>query len=152
MPQRPTAPLPLLVPEPQLDTGPTYENFEELQAAFPRDLMGNVDWVAAVQAGLLRPRPGIDPETQDIPPLPLDVRMDPGIPGVEVIFPHEPHTYWLRCDNCHPAIFQMRAGVDRITMGSIFAGEFCGRCHGKVAFAPETGCLRCHPKLAGAGS
>jgi c(7)-type cytochrome triheme protein len=141
-----------VVAEPEVDVGPSFSSFSELQAAFPKDMMGNVDWVAAAGAGLLKPRPGIDPATQDIPPLPLNVLLDPGIPGMEVIFPHEAHTYWLRCDNCHPAIFQMRAGADPITMGSIFAGEYCGRCHGKVAFAPATGCLRCHPKLAGSGS
>ena len=130
-----------------LEQAPTYASFEEIQAAFPRDVMGNVDWMAAVRDGLIRPRPGLDPNTLDIQPMPLDVHLDPGIPTMEVVFPHEAHTYWLRCDNCHPAIFQMRAGADPITMASIFAGEYCGRCHGKVAFAPATGCPRCHVKL-----
>jgi c(7)-type cytochrome triheme protein len=110
-------------------------------------MMGNVDWVAAVREGLISPRPGIDPDTPDITPMPLNVHLDPGIPSMEVVFPHEAHTYWLRCDNCHPAIFQMRAGSNPITMASIFAGEYCGRCHGKVAFAPASGCPRCHVKL-----
>jgi c(7)-type cytochrome triheme protein len=109
--------------------------------------MGNIDWMGAARQGLVRPRPGIDPKTPDLPPMPLDVLLDPGIPSMEVVFPHEAHTYWLRCDNCHPAIFQMRAGADPITMASIFAGEYCGRCHGKVAFPPATGCPRCHVKL-----
>ena len=127
-----------------------YASYEELVAVLPRDRMGDLDWVAAVKKGLLEPSAGIDPEAQASPELPLDVILDPGIPHFEVTFPHAAHTYWLRCDNCHPQIFQMRAGADPITMAKIFAGEYCGRCHGKVAFRPQTGCPRCHTKLAGA--
>ena len=38
------------------------------------------------------------------------------------------------------------AGADPITMKGIKSGEFCGRCHGPVAFG-TTGddCDRCHP-------
>jgi c(7)-type cytochrome triheme protein len=132
-----------LQPEPQ----PDYESYEALYAALPKDTMGNVDWVSAAKEGLIRPRPGLDPEAEESPLLPYDVRLDPGIPQFEVVFPHEPHTYWLRCDNCHPAIFQMRAGADPITMAKIFDGEYCGKCHGKVAFPPQTGCPRCHVNL-----
>lgn len=149
----PRAAAPAPVPRPVLvpPGGPSFDTFAELKAAFPSDAMGNVDWVAAVRGGLLRPLPGVGPQAADIPPLPLDVRLDPGIPQMEVVFPHEAHTYWLRCDSCHPGIFEMRAGADRISMASIFAGEHCGRCHGKVAFRPETGCPRCHPRLRGSG-
>jgi c(7)-type cytochrome triheme protein len=136
--------------EPEL-SGPEYETFQAVQEAFPKDLMGNVDWVAGLKAGLFQPRPGIDPEAAEMPALPLDVLLDPGIPGLEVVFPHAPHTERLRCDSCHPAIFQMKAGADPITMAGIFAGEYCGRCHGKVAFAPATGCPRCHVRMAGGG-
>lgn len=124
-----------------------FETYDEVVAAFPKDVMGNVDWVAAVRDELVAPRPGISPAAEESPRLPFDVHLDPGIPQFEAVFPHEPHTYWLRCENCHPAIFQMRAGADPITMAKIFAGEYCGRCHGVVAFPPQTGCLRCHPKL-----
>jgi c(7)-type cytochrome triheme protein len=85
-----------------------------------------------------------DPEA---PILPYDVHLDPGIPSFEVVFPHAPHTFWLRCESCHPGIFQMRAGSTPITMGKIFEGEYCGRCHGKVAFPPQMGCPRCYAKL-----
>ena len=153
IPQQPAPPppeFPGLGPLEPEDTKPSYASYDELLAALPKDLMGNLDWVAAVEQGLLEPSPGIDPEAQALPELPLDVRLDPGIPQFEVIFPHAAHTYWLRCDNCHPQIFQMRAGANPITMAKIFAGEYCGRCHGKVAFPPQTGCPRCHTKLLGA--
>ena len=124
-----------------------YETYEALAAALPKDPMGNVDWVAAAEQGSILPLPGLDPEALESPILPYDVHLDPGIPGFEVVFPHAQHTYWLRCDNCHPAIFTMRAGSNPITMEKIFEGEYCGQCHGKVAFPPQTGCQRCHVKL-----
>ena len=147
----PPAPGPATAPVPPPEPLLTFETFQSLAAAFPKDAAMNVDWVAAIETGLIHPRPGIGRQVQDIPPLPLDVHLDPGIPIFAVVFPHEAHTRWLRCDNCHPAIFQMRAGADTITMSAIFQGEFCGRCHGKVAFAPETGCPRCHVRLQSAG-
>jgi c(7)-type cytochrome triheme protein len=133
----------------QPEPWPDYESYEALLAALPKDTMGNLDWVAAVEDGSIRPRPGRDPEAEEAPILPFDVRLDPGIPQFEVVFPHAAHTYWLRCDSCHPAIFRMKAGSNPITMAKIFEGEYCGKCHGKVAFPPETGCPRCHVKLGG---
>ena len=126
---------------------PDYETYAQLSAALPRDSMGNVDWVAAAEQGSIRPLPGPDPEALESPILPYDVHFDPGVPGFEVVFPHAAHTYWLRCDNCHPGIFQMKAGSNPITMEKIFDGEYCGKCHGKVAFPPQTGCQRCHVNL-----
>jgi c(7)-type cytochrome triheme protein len=80
----------------------------------------------------------------------MNVELIPeGQPVFKVTFPHKEHTQWLACANCHPGIFQMRRGADPITMAKIFAGEYCGRCHGKVSFAVATGCPRCHLALAG---
>lgn len=112
--------------------------------------LGTPDWVKALEDGLARPRPGTDPKAEEAPQLPLDVELvTAGNAAFQVVFPHAAHTAWLTCDNCHPAIFQMAKGADPITMGKIFAGEYCGRCHGNVAF-PVTACGRCHPLLAGA--
>jgi c(7)-type cytochrome triheme protein len=61
-----------------------------------------------------------------------------------VRFPHLQHTEWLTCANCHPAIFIPQAGANPISMSAIIQGEFCGVCHGKVAFAPTLNCGRCH--------
>lgn len=145
-PTGPVLPDPALFEE-EVETFPRYETYEELVAALPKDTMGNVNWVAAVEAELIDPQPGIEDDAQALPQFPLDIRMDPGIPQMEVTFPHAAHTYWLRCDNCHPQIFEMRAGANPITMTKIFQGEYCGRCHGKVAFPPATGCPRCHRQL-----
>jgi c(7)-type cytochrome triheme protein len=127
--------------------GESYPTFDALSALFPKDGMGNLNWVEAVDLGLIDPQPSVNPEARPSPPIQLDIRLDPGIPGFEVVFPHEAHTYWLRCDNCHPEIFDMRAGSNPISMAKIFAGQYCGRCHGKVAFPPQTGCPRCHVRM-----
>lgn len=111
--------------------------------------LGTPDWVKALDAGLVKPRPGVDPKTDDAPQLPLDVELVPGgNPAFKVVFPHAAHTGWLTCANCHPGIFQMAKGADPMTMEKVFAGEYCGRCHGKVAFE-LTACGRCHPLMAG---
>jgi c(7)-type cytochrome triheme protein len=142
-----TAPTPA-PPAPSRAARLDFETYAELLAAFPKDSFGNPNWVAAARDGLIDPLASPDPDVKPMPPFPLDVRLDPGIPNFQVVFPHAAHTYWLRCDNCHPQIFQMKAGADPITMASIFQGEYCGRCHGKVAFAPQTGCPRCHVQMA----
>ena len=122
--------------------------YETLARALPKDAMGNLDWDAAVRNGLLDPLPAIDPGASGMPPLPLDVPLDPRIPGLEVVFSHETHTYWLSCDGCHPSNFAMQAGANPITMEKIFQGEYCGRCHGTVAFAADISCSRCHKRVA----
>ncbi|MFQ5945796.1 MAG: cytochrome c3 family protein [Anaerolineae bacterium] len=117
----------------------------------PKDEAGGVDWARALQEKAIEPRAGLDPEAKDQPVFPFDVELTPEAqPLFKVTFPHKAHTEWLACANCHPGIFQMQQGADPMTMAKIYAGEYCGRCHGKVAFAVPTGCPRCHPALAGA--
>lgn len=111
---------------------------------------GGPDWTKALAEGVIAPRPGVDPKAEDEAVFPLDVQLVPADnPAFKVVFPHEAHTTLLSCATCHPAIFKMAAGADPITMEKIFAGEYCGRCHGKVAFPPATACGRCHPVMAG---
>ncbi len=129
---------------PAEDPGNELDTYAALAAFMPRDGRGNLDWVQATKQGLIAPRPNIDPKVPAFPELPMDIELDPGIPNFKVVFPHEPHTYWLHCSSCHPKIFEMKAGANDISMAKIFRGEFCGRCHGKVAFAPAQGCPRCH--------
>jgi c(7)-type cytochrome triheme protein len=111
---------------------------------------GLPDWAKALADGVIVPRPGIDPKAAEQPIFPLDVELVPADnPIFKAVFPHGPHTALLACANCHFGIFQMAAGADPITMDKIYRGEYCGRCHGKVAFAVPTGCPRCHPVLRG---
>ncbi|GBE31536.1 hypothetical protein BMS3Bbin05_00438 [bacterium BMS3Bbin05] len=65
----------------------------------------------------------------------------------KVIFSGKKHAdKGLKCNNCHPKIFKMKKGADKITMKDIRAGKFCGTCHnGTRAFKP-TNCKKCHHK------
>jgi len=113
----------------------------------PRDKLGGVEWVRALEEKLITPKPGLKPE--DKPQMVFDYNIElvpAGLPAFKVVYPHKAHTEWLGCTNCHTEIFQMKKGADHITMAKIFAGEFCGRCHGKVSFA-LTSCWRCHVEM-----
>ncbi len=51
------------------------------------------------------------------------------------------------CKDCHPALFQMKKGSEKITMAALDKGQFCGACHnGKTAFATNDPrkCHECH--------
>ncbi len=71
-----------------------------------------------------------------------------GGPMGKVVFEGAKHkAAGLKCSDCHPKIFHMKKGADKITMKDIYAGKFCGTCHnGKRAFAAKTSCKRCHKK------
>ena len=63
------------------------------------------------------------------------------------IVPHGRHTKWLDCNDCHPYIFNIKKKfTEGLLMTNIIAGQFCGVCHGKVAF-PLTDCARCHTTM-----
>lgn len=113
-------------------------------AGLPKDKFGLIDWVAVVKDGDIKPRGSLDPNKPDIPPFDMNVLIETKGDFVNnVLFPHSTHTYWLGCDNCHPAIFVMGKGKNKMSMMEISEGKWCGRCHGKVAF-PLTDCSRCH--------
>lgn len=107
------------------------------------DYTGNkVRWVAALQKQQITPRASINQDS-GVPVLDLDIIMGhtAGMPMVR--FPHRPHTEWLDCVNCHDELFYPEVGKNPVNMAVILQGEYCGRCHGAVAF-PLTECNRCH--------
>lgn len=114
----------------------------EALSAFPLDRRGGVDWVKAINLGIIEPRADLRGESQ-MAVLDMDIMFkDTGqMPWVK--FPHLAHTQWLACSNCHPDIFIQQKGANDISMDGVLAGEYCGRCHDKVAFALWT-CERCH--------
>jgi c(7)-type cytochrome triheme protein len=120
-------------------------------ANLPKDKYGLTDWAAIVKEGKIKPWESLDPNAPVAPPFPMDVVIKTKSASMEdVVFPHFIHTYWLNCTNCHPAIFNMKAGGNPdMTMAKIAAGQYCGRCHDKVAF-PLTDCQRCHVRPKGA--
>lgn len=117
-------------------------------SVLPKTRVGDIDWVTAIKDGTLNPRHSLEAVPE--PPgsvLNLDIVFNVGdsYPVPNVVFPHAPHTLWLSCSGCHPSIFAMKQGVNPVSMDGIVRGEFCGRCHGVVAFA-ITDCLRCHSR------
>lgn len=114
----------------------------EAMGAFPLDRRGGVNWVKALDLGIINPRADIKGETKMMP-LDLDILFKDTDKMPWVKFPHLAHTKWLACSNCHPAIFIQKKGANNPSMDGILAGEHCGRCHDKVAFALWT-CERCH--------
>lgn len=121
----------------------------EALSQLPADTAGNqVDWVRALRDDYIEPRTNIYPETK-VNLLDQDVIMKRTGSANFVRFPHLAHTEWLDCSNCHDHLFARKAGETPMTMLMILAGEYCGRCHGAVAF-PLTECNRCHsvPPLA----
>ena len=114
----------------------------EALSAFPLDRRGGVDWVKAMDLGIIEPRADIQGKTQ-MPVLDMDILFKDTDKMPWVKFPHIAHTKWLACSNCHPDIFIPKKGANNPSMDGILAGEHCGRCHDKVAFALWT-CERCH--------
>ena len=118
---------------------------------FPKDFFGYPDWTGAVSRGYILPRDAIldkdkekgesgDSFDKDI----LFIINDPLM--ANVLFPHKTHTFWLACNNCHPSIFVPVKGGNEFSMYDVWNGEYCGKCHGKVAFQPKgfENCQRCH--------
>ncbi|WP_428605726.1 c(7)-type cytochrome triheme domain-containing protein [Sedimenticola sp.] len=122
------------------------QNPGDALSQLPRDDAGDVGnkvrWVQALEMGYIEPRTNILPETK-IEVLDLDIIMKHTGSTAYVRFPHKPHTEWLDCSNCHEKIFKMKAGETPLSMLAILSGEYCGRCHGAVAF-PLVLCNRCH--------
>lgn len=128
-----------------IDPSPDVVSLEYL----PKDNYGFVDWAKAIRDGVINPRASI-PGSKALKPgdrvpftrrILIKSKMD-FMP--DVIFPHRPHTTWLKCSNCHPKIFKKKAGGNpTLSMIEIWKGEFCGRCHDRVAF-PIRNCFKCH--------
>jgi len=136
------------------------ETWDAVLKALPLDDTGGVDWVAALSERLIRPRdpfasnaPLLAPLTLNSPGrlptgdprrpiLDFDIEMVQDEPFFNARFPHSSHTQVLACNSCHPGFVNRE-----VPMEKILAGEYCGSCHGRVSFEPETACARCHPNL-----
>jgi c(7)-type cytochrome triheme protein len=114
----------------------------------PTTDFGNyVDWVKALDTGLLKPRydrfdPTIEPLVMN-----LEIIREAKSSMPDVMFPHKAHTQWLDCSNCHPKIFIPQRNANVMSMSAILLGQQCGVCHGKVSFPVTTNtCVTCHSK------
>ena len=107
------------------------------------DKKGAVDWMKALNSGAIVPRAGLK-VTDEMEVWDADSIMKNTKEMPYVKFPHKSHTRWLACVNCHDEIFIPKAGGNQVNMTKIFFGQYCGVCHGKVAFVATSSCERCH--------
>lgn len=124
------------------DAVKTLQAPSEAMKDFPRDARGIINWVETLDKGLIQPRTGLT-GSEKMHSVDFDVIFKNTASMPYVRFPHLPHTKWLTCKNCHPGIFLPQRGGNFVTMAAIIEGEYCGVCHGKVAFPPLE-CNRCH--------
>ena len=125
---------------------PAHANLQtmaEASASLPRDQNGAIDWSKALRSGAIAPRASVDGSAAP-QLLALDVVMRNTRAMPYVRFPHQSHTEWLACSNCHDGLFVPKAGANPVTMEKIFRGQYCGACHGRVAFVTHLACERCH--------
>ncbi len=129
--------------DPTNETTKVLQQPYEAMANFPRDNMGIIDWVKTLESGLIDPRKSVKPYGEMfVVDFDIIFKNTQSMPWVR--FPHKAHTEWLTCANCHPAIFIPQKGANPISMSAIIQGNYCGVCHGKVAFPPTMNCGRCH--------
>ena len=126
------------------------EKFRETVAGLPKARSGNgVNWVKALDKMVIMPVSGMSIPEADMN-FDRKIKLEAewwNIPPA--VFPHGAHVRWLDCNNCHPDIFNIKKKTTKhFLMTRILAGEFCGVCHGKVAF-PLDECGKCHPGLKG---
>lgn len=122
----------------------------EALRGLPQRPKGGVDWVQALHGQYIEPRTSVTGGAP-MPSVDLDITMRNTGSMPEVLFPHQAHTEWLTCSNCHSGIFLPQQGGNFITMAAIMEGKYCGVCHGTVAFSPLD-CTLCHnqaPKRSG---
>lgn len=126
------------------------DKFEKLTMAFPKESFGNkIDWSRTITDKRINPLYSIfRKEEKPLPfnkPLWLEATWNFVPPA---FFPHDAHTQWLDCANCHPDIFNIRKKTtESFAMKYILEKKFCGVCHLKVAF-PLDNCNGCHPAIA----
>ncbi len=120
--------------------------YEAYTAKFPKAFYG-VDWEAAEKFGMIQPVDFV--EGLSVKRAPMKSREDfsvkPHYSWVRPIaFSHEKHTIWNGCELCHPEIFPAaERGTAHYSMFANIEGQYCGACHGKVAF-PLNNCQKCH--------
>jgi len=115
----------------------------ESLAGFLLDKKQYVNWMDVLRKKLISPRADLTGKTtMEVLDLDIIMKNTKAMPFVK--FPHNSHTMWLACSNCHEQIFVKKAGANQIDMNKIFRGQYCGVCHDKVAFSMFFSCETCH--------
>jgi c(7)-type cytochrome triheme protein len=121
-------------------------DYDTYTARFPKNAYG-IDWEETEATGLIKPVDVL--EGLSIKKQALKSQEDFSIQArvkwaSDIIFSHKKHNQWNGCELCHPEIFPAtQKGVTRYTMFHISSGQYCGVCHGKVAFTTQA-CGSCH--------
>ena len=126
------------------------EKFRELAKTLPDGYFGNeVDWGRAIKEKTITPLYSIFNKEEEPMAFDKDLWLSATWNYVPpAYFPHEGHTQWLDCANCHPEIFNIRKKTTKnFAMKYILNKKFCGVCHLKVAF-PLDDCKGCHPAMS----
>lgn len=117
--------------------------------ALQKDEIGLINWTKALSDGVIKPHGTLEGKKEkpyeglleNLIFMQVEVHI-----MADVVFPHGMHTDLLNCNSCHPEPFKKVKSGNKIKMKQIFAGKWCGKCHGTVAFPtePYASCRRCH--------
>jgi c(7)-type cytochrome triheme protein len=127
-------------------------DFDSFKEKLPERVFGHIDWEVAQERGIIKPVDILEDVSIKRPA--MTVQKDFSIESKStwmssIIFSHKKHAIWNGCEVCHPDIFpSTKKGTVRYSMFDISAGQYCGACHGKVAF-PINECERCHIEPVG---
>jgi len=112
----------------------------------PVDKYGFIDWLALKRDKIFKP---VESLNGDYKPEPRDNQILFVSKGrlQDVLFSHDVHSSWIRCNSCHPAVFADNL-KNKVKMVRMSKGENCGYCHGKVSFT-FADCKRCHSQEKG---
>ncbi|PLX88262.1 MAG: hypothetical protein C0618_04740 [Desulfuromonas sp.] len=115
----------------------------------PQDRFGNgLNWIKAEEDGLLSIKDSLEGLSNVKAEFtgPPNMNLSDGETTMpDIFFSHSKHAVWNGCALCHPDLFGVKRNVQPYSMQDIFEGEYCGACHGKVAF-PNIDCRKCHAK------
>ncbi len=125
-------------------------DYDEFSRKLPLRPYGKIiDWEEAEAKGIIKPIDFLEGVSTKRQPLKMEKELSIESHGswmTDVQFSHKKHAVWNGCEVCHPDIFpSTKKGTVKYTMFQISEGQYCGVCHGNVAF-PLFECGRCHTK------
>ena len=117
-------------------------NIEKLEnGTIPVDKYGFIDWLKLKSDGIFNPLTSLNGDyTPEVRKNEILYISKSKIKNV--LFSHDVHSNWVRCNSCHPAVFKENL-KNNIKMVRMIKGQNCGHCHGKVSFT-FADCNRCH--------
>lgn len=110
---------------------------------FPLDRFGFINWLVLKKRNVFTPVVSLDKNYKEVTRDTKILFKSKSDFVDNVLFDHKIHSDWLKCESCHPAIFNNKLGGNNIKMLDMRKGRYCGHCHGKVSFT-FADCKRCH--------